>query len=147
MNKFMEAAVDEAKKGLAEGGIPIGAVLVKDDKIISRGHNRRAQDGDPLAHAEIVCMRNAGRLSSFKGTEIYCTLMPCYLCSGAIVTFGVSKCVVGERRNYKGDVKFLTDRGTKFIDIDSALCHEMMSGWIAKNPGLWQEDSGKRYSV
>ncbi|MBA3051980.1 nucleoside deaminase [bacterium] len=147
MNDFMKAAVDEARKGLAEGGIPIGAVLVKDGEIISRGHNRRVQDGDPLAHAEIVCMRNAGRKASFEGAQLYCTLMPCYLCAGAIVTFGISKCIVGERRNYQGDVKFLTDHGTEFIDLDFALCYEMMSGWIAKNPGLWKEDSGKRYSV
>jgi len=91
MDEFIEAAIAQAKQGKQEGGIPIGSVLVKDDKIIGRGHNKRVQDGDPVTHAEIDCLRNAGRIGSFKGTTLYSTLMPCYLCAGAVVQFGIKK--------------------------------------------------------
>lgn len=91
IDKFMQAAIDEAKLGLAEGGIPIGSVIVKDGEIIGRGHNKRVQDNDPIIHAEIDCLRNAGRIGSYKDTILYSTLMPCYLCGGAIVQFGIKK--------------------------------------------------------
>lgn len=91
MDEFMEAAIQEAKQGRQEGGIPIGSVLVKDGKILGRGHNKRVQDGDPVTHAEIDCLRNAGRVGSYRGTTLYSTLMPCYLCAGAVVQFGIKK--------------------------------------------------------
>ncbi|MEK9145460.1 MAG: nucleoside deaminase, partial [Elusimicrobiota bacterium] len=93
---FLQAAIDEARQGLAEGGIPIGSVLVRDGKIIGRGHNRRVQEGDPITHAEIDCLRKAGRVGNYRGTVLYSTLMPCYLCSGAVVQFAIPKVVAGE---------------------------------------------------
>jgi len=143
MDKFMKEAVEEARKGLSEGGIPIGAVLVRDGKIISRGHNRRVQDNDPLAHAEIVCMRNAGRLGSFRDTTIYSTLMPCYLCSGAIVQFGIKKVVAGESRNFQGGRDFMRSMGVEVIDLDLKECIDMMKKFIDENQKLWNEDIGK----
>lgn len=91
MDEFMKAAIDEAKQGRQEGGIPIGSVLVKDGKIVGRGHNKRVQDNDPVTHAEIDCLRNAGRIGNYQGTTLYSTLMPCYLCAGAVVQFGIKK--------------------------------------------------------
>src|SRR3990172_8362678 len=102
LDPFMLAAIEEAKQGKREGGIPIGSVLVRDGKIIGRGHNKRVQDGDPVTHAEIDCLRNAGRLGSFRGTVLYSTLMPCYLCAGAVVQFGIGKVVVGESETFAG---------------------------------------------
>src|ERR1039457_6010365 len=102
MDTFMQAAIEEARKGLAEGGIPIGSVLVKDGKIIGRGHNRRVQNGDPMAHAEIDCLQKAGRIGTYAGTVLYSTLMPCYLCSGAVVQFNIKKVFVGESKTFPG---------------------------------------------
>ncbi len=138
----MKEAIKEARTGMKEGGIPIGAVLVRDGKIIARGHNRRVQDGDPLAHAEIVCMRNAGRLGSFRDTTIYSTLMPCYLCSGAVVQFGIKKVVAGESRNFEGGRKFMESMGVDVEDVDNMECVEMMAKFIKANPKLWNEDIG-----
>src|SRR5687768_7017235 len=102
MDPFMRAAIDEAKQGLAEGGLPIGSVLVRNDQIIGRGHNRRVQNGDPMAHAEIDCLKRAGRQRTYKDTVLYSTLMPCFLCSGAVVQFGVPMVVVGESVTFAG---------------------------------------------
>jgi cytosine deaminase len=143
MDEFMKEAIMEAKKSLSEDGIPIGSVLVKDGKIISRGHNRRVQDDDPLAHAEIVCMRNAGRLGSFRDTVIYSTLMPCYLCSGAIVQFGIKKVIAGESRNFQGGRDFMRSMGVEVIDLDLKECIDMMAKFIKENQKLWYEDIGK----
>jgi len=143
MEEFMNAAIEEAKLGLQEGGIPIGSVLVRDGKIIGRGHNRRVQNNDPLAHAEIECLRDAGRIGSYSGTILFSTLMPCYLCSGAIVQFGIEKLVIGESRTFKGDRDFLTDHWVEVNDWDMDECIEMMEEFIKKNPTLWNEDIGK----
>src|SRR5919206_2584553 len=102
MDPFLRAAIDEAKLGLSEGGLPIGSVLVRDGKIIGRGHNRRVQRGDPMAHAEIDCLTKAGRQTTYKDTVLYSTLMPCFLCSGAVVQFGIPKVIVGESVNFHG---------------------------------------------
>lgn len=142
MDEFLEAALAEAKQGLAEGGIPIGAVLVKAGKIIGRGHNRRVQKGDPTAHAEIDCLRNAGRIS-YRGTVLYSTLMPCYLCAGAVVQFGVKKVVVGESKNFQGAAEFLRQHGVEVVELDNKDCYELMRRFIKNNPGLWNEDIGK----
>ncbi|VVB93099.1 tRNA-specific adenosine deaminase [uncultured archaeon] len=139
----MKSAIEEARKGLAEGGIPIGSVLVKDGRIIGRGHNQRIQKSDPMAHAEIDCLRDAGRIGNYKDTVLYSTLMPCYLCAGAVVQFGIKKVVVGESRNFGGALQFMRQHGVEIIDIDNNECYEMMLDFIKKNSGLWYEDIGK----
>jgi cytosine deaminase len=143
MEEFMKAAIEEARLGLQEGGIPIGSVLVSEGRIIGRGHNRRVQNGDPLAHAEIECIRNAGRINSYSNTILFSTLMPCYLCSGAIVQFGIEKIIVGESRTFKGDLEFLKDHWVTVEDWDMDECVELMAEFIHKNSALWNEDIGK----
>lgn len=143
MDSFMQEAIDEAKKGLAEGGIPIGSVLVRKGIIIGRGHNRRVQEGDPIIHAEIDCLRNAGRLGTYRDTVLYSTLMPCYLCAGAAVQFGISKVVAGESQNFSGAWEFMEDHGIEVIDLRIPECIQIMEEFIDKNPGLWNEDIGK----
>jgi cytosine deaminase len=143
MDKFMQAAIDEARQGLREGGIPIGSVLVKDGQIVGRGHNKRVQDGDPITHAEIDCLRNAGRIGSYKNTVLYSTLMPCYLCSGAAVQFGIPKVIVGEAQTFPGGPEFMRAHGIEVIDLNLSECVEMMRDFIAKNPKLWNEDIGE----
>ncbi|MDQ2824956.1 MAG: nucleoside deaminase [Verrucomicrobiota bacterium] len=142
-DKFMEAAIAAARKGRTEGGIPIGSALARADQLIAVGHNKRVQENDPVTHAEIDCLRNAGRLGSFRDTVLYSTLMPCYLCAGAIVQFGIQKVIVGESRNFAGAVDFMRDHGVEVIDLDLPECLEMMRIFIAENPALWHEDIGK----
>ncbi len=143
MDKFMQAAIDEARQGLSEGGIPIGSVIIKDGKIIGRGHNKRVQDGDPVTHAEIDCLRNAGRVGSYKGTVLYSTLMPCYLCAGAVVQFGIKKVYAGENETFSGAKEFMESMGVEVINLDSEECKEMMRKFINENPRLWNEDIGE----
>ena len=143
MDMFLSEAVAEASLGKAEGGIPIGSVLVKDGKIIGRGHNRRVQDNDPMAHAEINCLHNAGRIGSYKNTILYSTLMPCYLCAGAVVQFGINKVVVGESRTFQGARAFMESHGVEVIDLDNRECYQMMKEFISNNPELWDEDIGE----
>ena len=143
MNTFMKAALEEARLGLQESGLPIGSVLVKDNIILGRGHNKRIQEGDPMAHAEIDCLRNAGRMESYKDTVLYSTLMPCYLCAGAVVQFGIKKIIVGESRTFAGAEQFMKDHGVEIIDLDNKECFRMMQDFIKKNPQLWNEDIGK----
>ncbi|NJD78298.1 MAG: nucleoside deaminase [Candidatus Methanoperedens sp.] len=143
MDIFMKSAIQEARKGLAEGGIPIGSVLVKEGRIIGRGHNQRVQKGNPIAHAEIDCLQDAGRIGNYKDTVLYSTLMPCYLCAGAVVQFGIKKVVVGESRNFGGALQFMRQHGVEVIDLDNNECYEMMLDFIRKNPVLWYEDIGK----
>lgn len=139
---LLTAALDEAKKGYAAGGIPIGSVLARDGKIIGRGHNQRVQKGDPMAHAEIDCLQNAGRIGSYKGTVLYSTLMPCYLCSGAVVQFNIKKVIVGESRTFPGGPEFMRAHGVEVIDVDDAECAALMRRFIAEKPALWNEDIG-----
>jgi creatinine deaminase len=143
MDKFMKFAIEEARKGSSEGGIPIGSVLVKEGRIIGKGHNQRVQKGDPMAHAEIDCLRSAGRIGSYKDTVLYSTLMPCYLCAGAVVQFGIKKVVVGESRTFEGALQFMKQNGVEVINLDSSECYEMMQDFIRKNRELWYEDIGK----
>ena len=150
MDPFLRAAIDEARKGLAEGGLPIGSVLVRDNQIIGRGHNRRVQHGDPMAHAEIDCLSNAGRQASYRDTVLYSTLMPCYLCSGAAVQFGIPKVIVGESVNFPGgegpagkSPDFMRSHGIEVIDVHDSECIDMMSSFIREHPELWNEDIGK----
>ncbi len=139
----MMAAIEEAKQGLKEGGIPIGSVLVKDGKIIGRGHNKRVQDDDPVIHAEIDCLRNAGRIGSYKDTILYSTLMPCYLCGGAIVQFGIKKVYAGESKTFPGSKEFMESHGVTVIDLDLDECKTLMNDFISSNPELWNEDIGE----
>jgi cytosine deaminase len=143
MDEFMEAAIAEAKQGLSEGGIPIGSVLVKDGKIVGRGHNKRVQDSDPVTHAEIDCLRNAGRISNYKGTTLYSTLMPCYLCAGAVVQFGIKKVIAGESETFSGAKEFMESYGVEVTDLKLDECKQLMNNFIQNNPTLWNEDIGK----
>ena len=150
MDPFLRAALDEAKLGLSEGGLPIGSVLVRDNRIIARGHNRRVQRGDPMAHAEIDCLTHAGRQKTYADTTLYSTLMPCFLCSGAAVQFGVPKVVVGESVNFPGgqgpggtSPQFMRSHGIQLTDLRDAECIEMMRRFIAEHPQLWNEDIGR----
>ena len=139
---YLAAALEEARRGYAEGGIPIGSVLVKDGRIIGRGHNRRVQQGDPMAHAEIDCLRSAGRVGSYAGTVLYSTLMPCYLCSGAIVQFGIKTVFAGESQTFPGGPEFMRSHGVDVVDLADAECVALMRRFIAEKPKLWNEDIG-----
>lgn len=143
IDPFMQAAIDEARQGLAEGGIPIGSALARDGELIAVGHNKRVQDSDPVTHAEIDCLRNAGRIGSFHGTVLYSTLMPCYLCAGAVVQFGIKKVIVGESRTFPGAPEFMRSHGVEVIDLDLPECVAIMTEFIEKRPELWNEDIGK----
>jgi len=143
MDIFLEEAIIEAQKGLNEGGIPIGSVLVKDGKIIGRGHNKRVQESNPMIHAEIDCLINAGRIGSYKGTILYSTLMPCYLCAGAVVQFGIKKVIAGESKTFPGAVEFMKSHGVEVIDLNNSECIEMMEKFISEKPELWNEDIGE----
>jgi cytosine deaminase len=140
---FLQAAIDEANLGLREGGLPIGSVLVRNGQIIGRGHNRRVQRGDPMAHAEIDCLTNAGRQKTYRDTVLYSTLMPCFLCSGAAVQFGVPKIIVGESQNFPGAPDFLRANGVEVVDLHDPQCIEMMANFVRDHPDLWNEDIGK----
>ena len=143
MDEFMQAAIEEAKQGKRENGIPIGSVLVKEGEIIGRGHNKRVQDNDPIVHAEIDCLRNAGRIGNYRGTILYSTLMPCYLCAGAVVQFGIKKVVAGESETFPGAREFMESHGVEVIDLDLEECKQLMREFIAENPELWNEDIGE----
>jgi cytosine deaminase len=143
IDSFMKEAIEEAKSGSKDGGIPIGSVLVKDRKIVGRGHNMRVQRNDPMAHAEIECLRNAGRIGSYKGTTIYSTLMPCYLCAGAIVQFGINEVIAAESENFTGAREFLEAHDVKVIDLNIDECKRMMREFMLRRPDIWYEDIGK----
>jgi creatinine deaminase len=142
-DNFMRIAIEEAKLGLQEGGIPIGSSLARGDQLLGRGHNRRVQHGDPIAHAEIDCLHNAGRVGNYAGTVMYSTLMPCYLCAGAVVQFGIKKVIVGESETFPGARDFMESHGVEVIDLGLEECKQMMRTFIAQNPELWNEDIGK----
>ncbi|MCK6468821.1 MAG: nucleoside deaminase [Candidatus Brocadia sinica] len=143
MDIFMKAAIDEAKSGLCEGGIPIGSVLVKDGKIIGRGHNKRVQENNPIMHAEINCLYNAGRIGRYREAVLYSTLMPCYLCAGAVVQFGIKKVIVGESKTFAGAKAFMESHRVKIVDLNLDECKQLMKDFIQKNPELWNEDIGE----
>ncbi|HWQ18526.1 MAG TPA: nucleoside deaminase [Methanotrichaceae archaeon] len=136
---FMSAAIDEAKASLSEGGVPIGAVLVENGRIIGHGRNRRVQQGDQLMHAEIDCLRNARLTGGYHGTVLYSTLMPCYLCAGAVVQFGIKKVVAGESLSAPGAGEFMESHGIEVVDLGMEECRRLMDEYISKNPVLWDE--------
>jgi len=143
MDKFMQAAFEEAKKGLGEGGIPIGSVLVRDGKIIGRGHNKRVQSGDPTAHAEIDCLRNAGRIGSYDDCILYSTLSPCFLCSGAAMLFKIPKVVLAEHKNFMGGEAVMRAHGIEVVNVKEPEITEFFGEWTKKHPELWDEDIGE----
>lgn len=141
---FMLEALLEAEQGRKEGGIPIGSVLVRDGVIIGRGHNRRVQEGDPMVHAEIDCLRNAGRIGSYRNCTLYSTLMPCFLCAGAVVQFRIPRVIAGESRTFAGARDFMEAHGVTVIDYDLERCRLMMERFIQEFPDLWNEDIGEK---
>ncbi|WP_345994031.1 nucleoside deaminase [Sulfurimonas sp. HSL-1716] len=145
MDKFLEAAIEEARSGLREGGIPIGSVLVIDGKIVGRGHNRRVQNSSSILHAEMDCLENAGRLKAedYKRATLYSTLSPCDMCSGAVLLYGIKKVVVGENRTFKGPEEYVRSRGVELTVADNKECRELMESFIKSSPKLWDEDIGK----
>ncbi|WP_258807057.1 nucleoside deaminase [Pseudidiomarina sp. CB1] len=145
MDKFMQAAIEEAQKGLAEGGVPIGSVLVHNGKIIGRGHNRRVQSGSPILHGEMDAFADAGRqpASVYKECTIYTTLSPCCMCSGAIELYGIPHVVVGENQTFMGAEERLRNAGVKVDVLQDPTCIELMTTFIAAKPKLWFEDIGE----
>lgn len=145
MDKFLKAAIDEAKKGLENGGIPIGSVLVIDGHIVGRGHNQRIQKGSSVLHAEMDCLENSGRLkaSDYRRATLYSTLSPCDMCSGAILLYGVKKVVVGENQTFCGPEEYLQSRGVEIVIHNDRECRQIMESFIQKNPELWNEDIGE----
>ena len=141
---FMRAAIEEARQGLAEGGIPIGSVLVLDGAIVARGHNRRVQMGSAVFHAEMDALERAGRLpaSDYRRSVLYTTLSPCDMCSGTALLYGIPKIVIGENRTFQGPEAYLRSRGVELVVLDNAECYGLMRDFIEKNPALWNEDIG-----
>jgi len=144
-DQFLAAAIAEARQGLAEGGIPIGAALVIDGHIVGRGHNRRVQSGSAVLHAEMDCLENAGRLTGadYRRATIYSTLSPCDMCSGAILLYGIPRVVIGENQTFRGPEAYLRSRGVSLDVRDDAECIAMMTAFTANKPGLWNEDIGR----
>ncbi|MFX1299758.1 MAG: nucleoside deaminase [Promethearchaeota archaeon] len=143
MDPFMQAAIDQAMKSRQEGGIPIGSVLVKEGTIVGQGHNQRVQQNNPILHAEIDCLQNAGRIGSYAETTLYSTLMPCYLCAGAIVQFKIKRVIVGESATFPGAPEFLESHDVEVMNLDLPECKEMMREFIETFPQLWDEDIGE----
>lgn len=141
----MDAAIEEARTGLAAGGIPIGSVLVLDGKIVARGHNKRVQKGSAVLHAEMDCLENAGRLSAkdYQRSVLYSTLSPCDMCSGAILLYKIPHVVIGENRTFQGPEDYLRERGVIIEIADSSACYELMQDFIREKPALWNEDIGE----
>lgn len=145
MDPFMQAAIEEARQGLAEGGIPIGSVIVHNGVIIGRGHNRRVQQGSAIRHGEMDAFENAGRqpASVYRDAVLYTTLSPCAMCSGAILLYGIPRVVIGENRTFMGEEAWLRERGVQLEVLQDAECVQMMESFIAARPELWNEDIGE----
>ena len=145
MDKYLEAAIEEARKGMDAGGIPIGSVLVIDGQIVGRGHNQRVQKGSAVLHAEMDCLENAGRLKAddYRRATLYSTLSPCDMCSGAILLYGVPKVVIGENKTFCGPETYLQSRGVELVILNDPECCQIMASFIQKNPVLWNEDIGE----
>ncbi len=145
IKEYMDVAIEEAKKGLAKGGIPIGSVLVIDDKIVGRGHNQRIQKGSAILHAEMDCLENAGRLTAkeYRKSVLFSTLSPCDMCSGAVLLYGIPTVIVGENKTFQGPEQHVRDRGVDVTILNDPECIEMMEKFIKDNPTLWNEDIGE----
>ncbi len=140
MDEFMQAAIEEARLGRSEGGIPIGSVLVRNGQIVGRGHNKRVQEDSAIKHGEMDCLTNAGRQRSYRDTVIYSTLMPCYMCAGTIVQFKIPKVIVGESRTFGESQAFMESHGVEVVVLDLPECVAMMQEFIEAEPALWNED-------
>ena len=145
MDPFLAAAIEEARKGLNEGGIPIGSVLVIDGKIVGRGHNRRVQNGSAILHAEMDALENAGRLSArdYQRSTLYSTLSPCDMCSGSALLYKIPRIVIGENRTFTGPEDYVRSRGVQLEIVDSEECYKLMQNFIKAKPQLWNEDIGE----
>jgi creatinine deaminase len=145
MDKYMAEALKEAQKGLQEGGIPIGSILVIDGKIVGRGHNRRVQKGSAILHAEMDCLENAGRLSpaEYRRAVLYSTLSPCDMCSGTVLLYKIPKVVIGENKTFQGPEEYLRSRGVELEILNDEECIKLMEKFIKANPELWYEDIGE----
>ncbi|BCA28262.1 nucleoside deaminase [Metapseudomonas otitidis] len=145
MDEFMQAAIDEARQGLAEGGIPIGSVIVHRGRIIGRGHNRRVQEGSAIRHGEMDAFENAGRQSAsvYRECVLYTTLSPCSMCSGAILLYGIPKVIIGENHTFLGEEALLRSRGVEVEVLQDTTCIRLMEDFIAARPELWNEDIGE----
>jgi cytosine deaminase len=137
--RFLQLALAEAKAGFDAGGLPVGSVLVRDGKVLGAGRNRFVQDGDPTAHAEIDCLRNAGRQPGYAGATLYTTLSPCAMCAGAALFLGIPRVVIGDVRSYPGDPAFLAERGVEVVVADDADCMALMARFTTERASLWQE--------
>ena len=144
MDPFLQAAIEEAKLGLSEGGIPIGSVLVIDEKIVGRGHNRRVQNGSPILHAEMDCFENAGRLtvSDYARATLYSTLSPCDMCSGTALLYKIPRIIIGENKTFRGPEEYVRSRGVDLQVINDPECIKLMQQFISNSPELWNEDIG-----
>ena len=145
MDPFMQAAIDEARAGFDEGGIPIGSVIVRDGLILGRGHNRRMQEGNPVLHGEMDALQNAGRLPAhiYRECTLYTTLSPCPMCSGAILLYGIPRVVIGENRTFMGEEELLRSRGVELTVLDDPRCVKLMADFIKAQPEAWNEDIGE----
>ena len=144
MDEFMAAALEEARQGLAEGGIPIGSVLVLDGKIVGRGHNRRVQKGSATLHAEMDCLENAGRLKArdYQQAVLYSTLSPCDMCSGTVLLYKIPRVIIGENKTFQGPEDYVRSRGVELVILNLEECISLMEAFIAAHPELWNEDIG-----
>jgi cytosine/creatinine deaminase len=145
MDQYLKLAIEEARKGLAEGGIPIGSVLVIGDRVVGRGHNRRVQQGSAILHAEMDCLENAGRLkpADYRRAVLYSTLSPCDMCSGTALLYRIPRIVIGENRTFQGPEDYTRSRGVTLEVVDDAECIKLMEDFIAARPELWNEDIGE----
>jgi len=145
MDEFLQAALEEAKQSLAEGGIPIGAVLVHDGCILGRGHNRRVQQGSAILHAEMDALERTGRQRAdvYRGSTLYTTLSPCAMCSGTVLLYGIPRVVIGENRTFRGEEELLQARGVTVEIIDDKRCRDLLAGFVEAHPAIWDEDIGR----
>ncbi|MGH3549238.1 MAG: nucleoside deaminase [Pseudonocardiaceae bacterium] len=142
-SRLMGIAIDEARKSLSEGGVPVGAVIARGDTLLAAGHNERVQRGDPIAHGEIACLRNGGRRDSYDGTTLYTTLSPCEMCSGAILLFKIPRVVVGEATTFRGDLDYLRRRGVEVVLLEDDSCVQLMRSFQQRYLRVWLEDIGE----
>lgn len=143
-SKFIALALEEAKLGYDEGGVPVGSVMVADGELIAKGHNRRVQEGDPIAHGEMDCLRRAGRRRHYKDVTLFTTLSPCMMCTGTILQFGIARVVIGEQENFEGNADFLAERGVDVVLLNDAGCIALMRRFIEEKPELWNEDIAEK---
>ncbi len=140
---FLDEAYREALEGFEQGGVPVGAVMVRDGEIIARGRNKRVQEEDPVMHGETDCLRNAGVMDSYDGVDLYTTLSPCMMCAGAILHFGIRRVIVGEDVNFAGNIEFLRQHGVEVILVDDTQCKVLMARFTEERPDIWLEDIGE----